>query len=144
MAKEKSGLVINIGSIVGNVPTPWAGVYASSKAAIHAWSEVLRMEVKVSFIFLSLSDMRLIARSGTGTGSERHAHRTWSYHFWIRQETDQLIPPTREYAPLSLSLSLPDQLSLDSLYKSVANHIIARAEISQRPGPFPPLSTSIN
>ncbi|KDE06995.1 hypothetical protein MVLG_02731 [Microbotryum lychnidis-dioicae p1A1 Lamole] len=46
MAKKKSGLIINIGSIVGVIPTPWAGVYATSKAAIHAWSEVLRMEVK--------------------------------------------------------------------------------------------------
>ncbi|SCV68958.1 BQ2448_1978 [Microbotryum intermedium] len=46
MAHKKSGLIINIGSIVGVIPTPWAGVYATSKAAIHAWSEVLRMEVK--------------------------------------------------------------------------------------------------
>ncbi|KAK4058711.1 NADPH-dependent 1-acyl dihydroxyacetone phosphate reductase [Microbotryomycetes sp. JL221] len=46
MVKRKSGLVINIGSIVGNIATPWAGVYASSKAALHSWSEALRMEVK--------------------------------------------------------------------------------------------------
>lgn len=46
MASRSSGLIINIGSIVGNIPTPWAGVYAASKAAVHAWSNVLRMEVK--------------------------------------------------------------------------------------------------
>ncbi|KAM0792531.1 hypothetical protein ACM66B_005200 [Microbotryomycetes sp. NB124-2] len=46
MVKRKQGLVINIGSIVGNISTPWAGVYASSKAALHSWTEALRMEVK--------------------------------------------------------------------------------------------------
>ncbi|KAK4053125.1 NADPH-dependent 1-acyl dihydroxyacetone phosphate reductase [Microbotryomycetes sp. JL201] len=46
MIKRKSGLVVNIGSIVGNIATPWAGVYASSKAALHSWTEALRMEVK--------------------------------------------------------------------------------------------------
>ncbi|KAK4702485.1 hypothetical protein P7C70_g3735, partial [Phenoliferia sp. Uapishka_3] len=28
------------------IPSPWAAVYSSSKAALHSWSEVLRMEVK--------------------------------------------------------------------------------------------------
>lgn len=42
----RSGLVINIGSVVGVIPTPWAGVYASSKAALHSWTNTLRMEVK--------------------------------------------------------------------------------------------------
>ncbi|GAA6060543.1 hypothetical protein JCM10212_006907 [Sporobolomyces blumeae] len=45
MVKQKSGLVINVGSIVGNVATPWSGVYCASKAALHSLTEVLRMEV---------------------------------------------------------------------------------------------------
>lgn len=48
MAARKTGLIVNIGSIVGLVPTPWAGVYAASKAALHSWSEVLRMEVRLT------------------------------------------------------------------------------------------------
>ncbi|KAJ7161201.1 NAD-P-binding protein [Mycena filopes] len=39
MAKNKSGLILNIGSVSG--PTPWCGVYASSKAAVHSISEVM-------------------------------------------------------------------------------------------------------
>ncbi|BGP14078.1 NADPH-dependent 1-acyl dihydroxyacetone phosphate reductase [Rhodosporidiobolus nylandii] len=46
MVDCRSGLIINIGSIVGNVPTPWAGIYAASKAALHSATETLRMEVK--------------------------------------------------------------------------------------------------
>ncbi|TNY19877.1 oxidoreductase [Rhodotorula diobovata] len=46
MVEAGSGLIINIGSIVGNIPTPWAGVYAASKAALHSMTETLRMEVE--------------------------------------------------------------------------------------------------
>ncbi|KAF7364509.1 NAD-P-binding protein [Mycena venus] len=46
MASRNSGLIINISSIVGEIPTPWAGVYASSKAAVHSISEVLQMECR--------------------------------------------------------------------------------------------------
>jgi short-subunit dehydrogenase len=46
MAKRRSGLIINIGSIVADVPTPWNGIYCASKAALHSISEVLQMECR--------------------------------------------------------------------------------------------------
>ncbi|KZP25419.1 NAD-binding protein [Athelia psychrophila] len=46
MAGRKSGLVVNIGSIVGNITTPWNGIYSASKAALHAMTEVLAMECR--------------------------------------------------------------------------------------------------
>lgn len=39
------GQVINIGSIAGVIPTPLQGVYNSSKAAVHALSDALRIEM---------------------------------------------------------------------------------------------------
>jgi NAD(P)-dependent dehydrogenase (short-subunit alcohol dehydrogenase family) len=45
MAKQRSGRIINIGSVVGLLSTPFAGPYCASKAAVHALSESLRMEV---------------------------------------------------------------------------------------------------
>lgn len=46
MAERRSGRIVNVGSVVGILPTPFAGAYCTSKAAVHMISEVLRMEVK--------------------------------------------------------------------------------------------------
>ncbi|OJA15127.1 hypothetical protein AZE42_11094 [Rhizopogon vesiculosus] len=46
MVERKQGLIINIGSIVGNIPTAWNGLYCAAKAAVHALSDVLAMECK--------------------------------------------------------------------------------------------------
>lgn len=46
MKQQRSGTIVNMGSISGIAPTPFAGSYCASKAAIHAWSDVLRMELK--------------------------------------------------------------------------------------------------
>ncbi len=40
-----SALLVNIGSIVGLFTTPFAGAYCASKAALHALSDALRMEL---------------------------------------------------------------------------------------------------
>jgi NAD(P)-dependent dehydrogenase (short-subunit alcohol dehydrogenase family) len=45
MADRRSGRIINIGSVVGLLPTPFAAGYCASKSAVHMLSEVMRMEV---------------------------------------------------------------------------------------------------
>jgi NADP-dependent 3-hydroxy acid dehydrogenase YdfG len=44
MAQRRSGRIVNVGSVVGLLPTPFAAAYCASKAAVHMLSEVLRME----------------------------------------------------------------------------------------------------
>ncbi|KAJ3571393.1 hypothetical protein NP233_g3775 [Leucocoprinus birnbaumii] len=46
MAKRQQGVIVNIGSIVGQVATPWNGIYCASKAAVDSISQVLSMECK--------------------------------------------------------------------------------------------------
>lgn len=46
MFKQKSGRIINIGSISAIMVTPFGGFYSGSKAELHAISDSLRMELK--------------------------------------------------------------------------------------------------
>jgi 1-acylglycerone phosphate reductase len=64
MAQRKRGLIVNIGSIAGDMlvqclvplselltgnnrsPTPWAGIYCATKAAVKSLSDVLSMECR--------------------------------------------------------------------------------------------------
>ncbi|WP_339432060.1 MULTISPECIES: SDR family oxidoreductase [unclassified Pseudomonas] len=43
--RRGKGLVVNIGSVSGVLVTPFAGAYCASKAAVHALSDALRMEL---------------------------------------------------------------------------------------------------
>ncbi|AKS05141.1 SDR family NAD(P)-dependent oxidoreductase [Pseudomonas trivialis] len=45
MLSQQKGRIVNIGSVSGVVTTPFAGAYCASKAALHALSEALRMEL---------------------------------------------------------------------------------------------------
>ncbi|KDN36842.1 hypothetical protein RSAG8_10540, partial [Rhizoctonia solani AG-8 WAC10335] len=46
MASRKRGTFITIGSVMGYNPSPWAGMYAATKAAAHAITETLQMEAR--------------------------------------------------------------------------------------------------
>ncbi|KAI0066440.1 NAD(P)-binding protein [Artomyces pyxidatus] len=46
MAARKQGLLVTIGSIAGDIPLPWGGIYAASKAAAHLMTEILSMECR--------------------------------------------------------------------------------------------------
>ncbi|KEQ18106.1 SDR family oxidoreductase [Endozoicomonas numazuensis] len=46
MSANKEGVIINIGSISGEVTTPFSGLYCASKAAFNAFSDALRMELQ--------------------------------------------------------------------------------------------------
>lgn len=46
MINRRSGKIVNISSISGVLPSAFSGAYCASKAAMNAWSDALRMELK--------------------------------------------------------------------------------------------------
>jgi short-subunit dehydrogenase len=45
MVTRRAGLIVQLGSVSGVLVTPFAGAYCASKAAVHALSDALRMEL---------------------------------------------------------------------------------------------------
>ena len=76
MRLRRSGRIVNVGSLSGTFPVPFEGFYASTKAALVAFSEALRGElmqfgIKVSlvepgFFHTNLSNARKVAANPIG------------------------------------------------------------------------------
>lgn len=43
---RSKGTILNIGSIAAYYPSVWQGIYGASCAAVHQWSDVLRIEME--------------------------------------------------------------------------------------------------
>lgn len=54
MRKQGSGRIINISSVLGEIPAPYMGIYAASKHALEGYSETLAYEVRQFGIRVSL------------------------------------------------------------------------------------------
>lgn len=88
MAARGSGRIVNIESVVGELPTPFAGAYCASKAALHMLSDVLRMEVApfgIDVISVMPAAVRSNIAAAGSVGLERYAADDSRYHAVHRQ-----------------------------------------------------------
>ncbi len=107
MASRGSGRIVNVGSVVGLLPTPFAATYCASKTAVHMISDVLRMEVKpfgIDVVVVQPGGVRSnIAESGL-RGLERFRAPTSRYHRAYEgiekraQSSQKGAMPTEEFA----------------------------------------------
>ena len=107
MAARRSGRIVNVGSIVGIVPTPFAGAYCATKSALHMLSDVLRVEVKpfgIDVVVVQPGGVRSNISETGSQGLERYAAESSHYHLVYRQiqaraNTSQVRPmDTTEFA----------------------------------------------
>jgi len=76
MRRERSGLIINVSSVLGFLPAPFMGLYASSKHAVEGLSESLDHEVRGLGIRVTLVEPSF---TNTPTNSQRAADPIEAY-----------------------------------------------------------------
>uniref|UniRef100_A0A7N0VIC1 Uncharacterized protein n=1 Tax=Kalanchoe fedtschenkoi TaxID=63787 RepID=A0A7N0VIC1_KALFE len=80
MAERGCGTIVNVGSVVGRVSTPWAGSYCSSKAYVHAMSDTLRVELKPFGIDVVLVIPGSVRSNFGSATTERLGSRDWKLY----------------------------------------------------------------
>ena len=79
MAARRSGLIVNIGSIMGEIPTPWNAFYCAAKAAVHSMTETLRSEaapfgIEVLLVAPGAVQSNIAANQANQQGGDAAAH----------------------------------------------------------------------
>lgn len=111
MASRRSGTIVNIGSVAGNVTTPWDGLYDASKAAVHSISETLFMECKPFNI-----DICLIAPGFTVSNMATNSVLNIPKSTLYTEQIDTIHERVKRIAS-------DDAMPLDKFATKVVNHV---------------------
>ena len=90
MRERGKGLILNIGSISGIATTPFSGAYCATKAALHALSDALRMELSVFGIKVVTVQPGAI-RTRFGESAKATVARVLKPASWYRSVEDAII-----------------------------------------------------
>ena len=90
MKQNGSGLIINMGSISGIATTPFAGAYCASKAALHSFSDALRMELQPFGIEVMIIQPGSI-KSNFGEASMERASSNFIKNSWYKSLESSIL-----------------------------------------------------
>ena len=121
LLRRNKGLVVNIGSVSGILVTPFAGAYCASKAAVHALSDALRLELAPFAIEVMEVQPGAIASSFGANAS---------------QQAEQLIDEASPWWPLREGIRARANASQDNPtpVSHFARNLLAAVQSSKRPG----------
>jgi short-subunit dehydrogenase len=97
MRRQRSGHIINVGSLAGVSSIPFLGIYCASKFALEGYTEALRHEVKPFNIQVSLTEAGFL-KTPMMNHRQIAANRITEYDPW-RQRALDAIRADEEKAP---------------------------------------------
>jgi short-subunit dehydrogenase len=116
MRANKSGTIINIGSISGIVTTPFAGAYCASKAAMNSVSDALRLELAPFGIHvMSVQPGGIV--SSFGNSSSATVQRIMKTESWYSS--------IREYIDKRAQESQSNSMPTDELAKEIVSAVVS-------------------
>ncbi|MGX5220459.1 SDR family oxidoreductase [Pseudomonas segetis] len=120
LLRRNKGLVVNIGSVSGVLVTPFAGAYCASKAAVHALTDALRLELAPFSIDVMEVQPGAIASSFGSNAS---------------QQAEQLIDGKSPWWPLREGIRARANASQDNPTPALhfARNLLAAVQRDKRP-----------
>lgn len=120
LLRRNKGLVVNIGSVSGVLVTPFAGAYCASKAAVHALSDALRLELAPFAIEVMEVQPGAIASSFGANAS---------------QQAEQLLDEASPWWPIREGIRARARASQDNPTPAshFARHLLVAVQRDKRP-----------
>lgn len=88
MIEQRSGMIVNVGSVVSEMTTPWSGAYSASKAALLNLTDALRQEVapfniKVTYTMAGAIESAFGSNTIKSTSLDRYDSERSAYTPWV-------------------------------------------------------------
>ncbi len=116
MIERGQGRIVNIGSVSGVLPTPFAGAYCATKAAVHALSDALRMELAPFGIAVQVIQPGAIQSQFGATASQGVVSRN---------DTVSLYAPVREAIAARANASQDHATTAEDFARAMADAVLA-------------------
>lgn len=112
MREQKSGQIINIGSVSSHVPTPAGAVYAATKFGVRALSEALRMEEAAAQSNIRVT---LLAPGAIDTELPRHVSDTTQRQAMEDFYGTYAIPAKEVAESIVFAMNMPENTSINEI-----------------------------